>query len=55
MAGRYSYHGTQAAVPVFCVNECVYTKDGEEASGNLYCFGSGDMDLDSECEVSREL
>ena len=54
-ACRYSYHGTQAAVPVFCVNECVYTKDGEEASGNLYCFGSGDMDLDSECEVSREL
>ena len=25
-AGRYSYHGTQAAVPEFCVNKCVYTK-----------------------------
>jgi len=45
--GRYSYNGTNAALPVFCADECVYTKDGEEASGDLYCFGPGD--LDSEC------
>ena len=37
---------------MFCADECVYTKDGEEASGDLYCFGPGD--LDSECVVSRD-
>ena len=46
--GTYSLNGTSTELPVFCADECVYTKDG--ASGqDFYCFGPGDVD--STCEV----
>ena len=49
--GRYSYNGTNAALPVFCADECVYTKDEDSSQTDLYCFGTGD--IDSSCLVSR--
>jgi len=44
--GTYNLSGTRNDLPVFCGDECVYTKLGS-APDDIYCFGLGD--LDSQC------
>jgi len=44
--GTYYYNGTRSDLPVFCGDECVYTKEGSTPD-DLFCFGLGD--LDSQC------
>ena len=46
--GTYSLNGTSESLPVFCQDECVYTKDGASPQ-DFYCFGPGD--IDSTCQV----
>ena len=46
--GTYSLNGTRDTLPVFCGDECVYTKDNSSPE-DLYCFGPGDVD--STCEA----
>merc|ERR1740131_747129 len=44
--GVYILNTTLPNLPVFCQDQCVYTKNGTNPQ-DLYCFGDGD--LDSEC------
>jgi len=44
--GTYNLNGTRIDLPVFCGDECVYTKLGSTPD-DIYCFGLGD--LDSQC------
>ena len=46
--GTYTLNGTSSSLPVFCSDECVYTKDGASPH-DFYCFGAGD--IDSTCQV----
>ena len=46
--GTYTLNGTSTDLPVFCADECVYTKDGASPQ-DFYCFGPGDVD--STCQV----
>ena len=46
--GSYSLNGSSENLPLFCGDDCVYTKDGTSL-GDLYCFGPGDVD--SSCEA----
>lgn len=41
--GSYSLNGSNANLPLFCGDDCVYTKDGSSPD-DLYCFGPGDVD-----------
>jgi len=41
--GSYTYNSTSTTLPVFCGDECVYTKDDSNIN-DLYCFGTGDID-----------
>jgi len=44
--GTYTYSAIRGDLPVFCGDECMYTKEGASPD-DLYCFGLGD--LDSQC------
>ena len=37
----YTLDHTEGAVPVECLNACVYTKDDQ--AGSLFCFAKGDL------------
>ena len=47
--GTYRLNGSNANLPLFCGDECVYTKDNSSPE-DLYCFGPGDVD--STCEAA---
>lgn len=42
--GQYTFNKTLDTLPVFCGDQCVYTKDNDADPMNLYCFGTGDID-----------
>ena len=46
--GSYSLNGSSENLPLFCGDDCLYTKDGSSPD-DLYCFGPGDVD--STCQV----
>ena len=46
--GTYSLNGSHESLPLFCGDDCVYTKDNSSPE-DFYCFGPGD--LDSTCEA----
>ena len=51
--GTYSLNDSRDSLPLFCGDECVYTKDNSSPE-DLYCFGPGDVDSTCEAPVTTD-